>query len=249
MIAPRKLKNAPIREAVIDFRIVLKEEIDVEKFDAAYATISGQYPRKETLVRGKFGFEFKEEKAVSSTIDSNTIGYRYTSGDGKYVVQFRMDGFTLSRLEPYTAWEDLKSEATKLWKIYSSAVKIDMIKRIATRYINVMRVPLDDLKEFGDYLVSPPEVPKALPQGVSSFLTRIVFHEPEGGMQCILTQALEGPDMEHGVVPIVLDIDVFVEGQFSIDADMYWQELDKLRDFKNKVFFECITDKAEALFQ
>jgi uncharacterized protein (TIGR04255 family) len=108
---------------------------------------------------------------------------------------------------------------------------------------------MDDLKDFGDYLVCPPEVPEALPQGVSSFLTRIVFHEPNSGAQCILTQALEGPDMENRLVPIVLDIDVFIQHQFLISEGQYWQELDKLRHFKNRVFFESITEKAESLFQ
>lgn len=249
MIAARKLKNAPIKEAVLDFRTVLREEIDVEKLNVVHAAISKQYPKKETLLRGKFGFEFKEEKPISTTLDSNTIGYRYTSGDGKYIVQFKIDGFTLSRLEPYTVWEELKNEAAKLWEIYSSTVKVDMVTRVALRYINVLRVPMDDLKEFGDYLVCPPEVPETLPQGVSSFLTRIVFHEPTIGAQCILTQALEGQDTENRLIPIVLDIDVFAEGQFPINEGQYWQELDKLRHFKNKVFFESITEKAESLFR
>lgn len=249
MITPRKLKSAPIKEAVIDFRTTLKEEIDIEKFGAAYAVISEQYPKKETLLRGKFGFQFEEKKPVSTTVDSNQVGYRYTSADGKYVVQFRIDGFTLSRMEPYTVWEDLRSEATKLWEIYNSVANVGIITRVATRYINVMRVPMDDLKEFGDYLVCPPEVPEALPQDVSSFLTRIVLREPTGGAQCILTQALEAPDHENRLVPIVLDIDVFVERQFPVTEGHYWQTLDHLRHFKNKVFFESITEKAEALFQ
>lgn len=146
-------------------------------------------------------------------------------------------------------WDDLKKEAIRLWKIYASIANVDAVTKVATRYINVMRVPMVDLKDFGDYLVCPPEVPKTLPQAVSSFLSRIVFHEPDIGAQCILTQALEGPDTENRVIPIVLDIDVFVERHFSISEGQFWLELDKLRDFKNKVFFESITAKAESLFR
>ena len=111
-------------------------------------------------------------------------------------------------MEPYTVWEDLRSEAARLWEIYNKVANVSTVTRVAARYINLMRVPMDDLKEFGDYLVCPPEVPEALPQGVSSFLTRIVFSEPTSGAQCILTQALEGPDVDNRMVPIVLDIDV-----------------------------------------
>ena len=113
--------------------------------------------------------------AVQTPLDSNQTGYKYTSADGKYIAQFRLDGFTLSRMEPYTVGEDLRSEAARLWEIYNKVANVSTVTRVAARYINLMRVPMDDLKEFGDYLVCPPEVPEALPQGVSSFLTRIVF--------------------------------------------------------------------------
>lgn len=249
MITPRKLKSAPIKEAVIDLRVALKEEIEVEKLDSAYSSISKCYPKKETLLSGKFGFQFEEGKPVSTTVDGKQIGYRYTSEDGKYVVLFRIDGFTLSRMEPYTTWEDLRDEAAKLWDIYQRVANVETVSRVATRYINVMYVPIGALKDFGDYLTCPPEIPEALPQGVSSFLSRIVFHDPAGSAQCILTQALEGVNVETQLVPIVIDIDVFIERPFPVTDKQYWQELDDLRYFKNKVFFESITEKAEALFQ
>jgi uncharacterized protein (TIGR04255 family) len=247
MIALRELKNAPIKEAVIDFRVVLKEEIETEKLDSEYSLISNEYQKKETLLHGKFGLPFGESEPVSKTV--NPIGYRYTSGDGKYVAQFRTDGFTLSRMEPYTVWNDVRSEAAKLWEIYCRVANVDTITRVATRYINVIRVPMDAIKDFGEYLVCPPELPKTLPQGISSFLSRIVFRDPDIEAQCILTQALEAADFENRLIPIILDIDAFIERPFPVAGDHYWQEIDKLRHFKNRVFRESITDKAEGLFQ
>src|SRR3990172_9112129 len=82
MIAPRKLKNAPIKEAVIDFRVALKEEIEIEKLDSEYSSISNEYPKKETLLQGKLGLPFGESEPVSKIV--NPIGYRYTSSDGKH---------------------------------------------------------------------------------------------------------------------------------------------------------------------
>ena len=244
-----KLTNAPIKEAVIAFDVILKEEIDVEKLIVEDAAFLERYPKKEALLRVRSGFRVEEQKAVPMQLDSNYIGYKYTSADGRYIAQFRLDGFTLSRMEPYTVWEELRGEAARLWEIYKKLANVGSVTRVATRYINLIRVPMDDLKEFGDYLVCPPEVPETLPQGVSSFLTRIVFSESTSGAQCILTQALEEPDIDNRMVPIVLDIDVFIQHQFPENEDKYWQELDKLRDLKNKVFFQSITKKAESLFQ
>ena len=41
-------------------------------------------------------------------------GYVFTSADGKQVVQYRLDGFTFSRLRPYTRWEEVFAEAQKV---------------------------------------------------------------------------------------------------------------------------------------
>jgi uncharacterized protein (TIGR04255 family) len=62
-----------------------------------------------------------------------------------------------------------------------------------------------------------------------------------------LTQALEG--VHNGYAPIVLDIDVFMARQFDAHEEEFWRCLDQLRDFKNTVFFESITEKAMELFQ
>jgi uncharacterized protein (TIGR04255 family) len=45
-----------------------------------------------------------------------------------------------------------------------------------------------------------------------------------------------------------LDIDVFKQRDVIGEEDA-WQTLEALRDFKNKIFFESITEKAKELFK
>ena len=245
MIEKRHLPNAPIKEALIDIQVALPEKVKIEALNSKYAQIAGQYPKQEILQRGEFGLHSDESHQSKVTTDHTVVGYRYTSGDGRRVVQFRVDGFTFSRLEPYGTWEDMKGEAVGLWKIYADSVSPNPVTRIATRYINLLKLPPNT--ELKEYLTAPPTIPEGLNQELSSFLTRVEIHEPSIGAHGILTQALEGALEDHA--PVVLDIDVFIARPFDTQDEEFWFYLDQLRDFKNTVFFESITEKAAELFQ
>lgn len=246
MVNPRYLKHAPIKEALIDIRVTLSNDLESEALDSKYDCFSDNYPKREVLKLSAINLNFEEGQAVTTPIDQGLNSYRYTSNDEKQIVQFRKDGFTFSRLEPYQTWELMKEEAIQLWNLYVEAAKPNSIIRVATRYINEMRMPLP-FTDFKEFMVTPPEIPVSLPQGISSFITRVVMHDPSIDVECILTQAMEGIDNNHA--PIVLDIDAFSNKSFEIDSNEYWDYLDKLRDFKNKVFFESITEKTAGLFQ
>lgn len=213
-------------------------------------TLDG-YPGKKTLKAGIVDLRLNDDSTPGATLEHRVVGYRYETGDGTRVAQFRTNGFTFSQLEPYTRWEDLKTEAQRLWQIYSSIVTPDVITRVATRYINILRIPVAASDgaglQLGSFLTAPPQVPGSLPQDLGSFLTRVVILEPSINAVGIITQALE--NFEDGHAPVALDIDVFMTRHFETTTDQFWTQLDDLRSFKNRIFFESITDKTVELFQ
>ena len=245
MIEKRLLPHAPIKEALIDIQVAFPEKVTVEALNSKYAQIADQYPKHETLQRGEFGLHNEDGQPTTVTIGHTIAGYRYSSEDGHRVAQFRVDGFTFSQLEPYNTWEEMKEEAARLWEVYVDAVSPDPITRVGTRYINILKLPLNT--ELKEYLEAPPTIPAGLNQALGSFLTRVDIHDPTIEARGFLTQALEGVHDDYA--PIVLDIDVFVTKEFDPREDNLWQCLEQLRDFKNTVFFESITDKAVELFQ
>jgi uncharacterized protein (TIGR04255 family) len=241
------LGNAPIKEALIDIRVVLPDDFDVQKLQAIQDHIADRYPKKGekrfwmTRVELKSDAPPKEE-----SYDKGIVGYHFTSTDGLFVLQARLDGFTLSRLKPYETWESMRDEAKDLWRFYTDVAKPKAITRVATRYINVLELP-PPIGDFNEYLTSAPVVPEKLPQGLSSFLTRVIMHYPRLESVAIITQALE-PSANPKVISIILDIDVFKEMAFDNEEDA-WAMLEKLREFKNTIFFESITEKTVGLYR
>jgi uncharacterized protein (TIGR04255 family) len=242
----RHLDNAPIKEALIDIRVVLPEDVNIKNLQASEAEFIKRYPINEEIKKREVGVHFKDDEMVTTTSDVEPVGYKFYSEDKAKIVQFRNDGFTFSQLEPYDRWDTMREEAEAAWEVYLKSVKPVSISRVATRFINVIRIPLP-INEFEDYLQIPPDLPKALPQGISSFLMRFVMHDPELGATGILTQALEAIDGEHA--PVVLDIDVFINKELDADENEHWGLLNQLRGFKNKIFFESITEETARLCQ
>lgn len=242
------LRKAPITEALIDIRIKMKEGFDVERFQYLSDAICGQYPDKKARHRWEGRFEFKKGEGPVSSGAETIDGYIFTSSDGKQVFQSRVDGFTFNRLKPYDKWESFRDEARRLWQLYSNLVEPDIV-RVAVRYINKFNIPLfpQPLRDFNEYLTAAPIVPEGLPQGVSSFLSRVVIHDTETDADAIITQAFE-QIVDPRFIPIILDIDVFKQREL-ISEEEAWQILEKLRHLKNSIFFKSITEKTKELFK
>ncbi len=99
----RHLNNAPITEAIIDIRVKLPFEFKVESFLELKNTIGDRFPKVEErkLFSSQFGFKRGEPQPPSSKYHG-VHGYFYSPEVDKKVAQFRIDGFTFSRLKPYT---------------------------------------------------------------------------------------------------------------------------------------------------
>lgn len=244
MTDKRHLNNAPIKEALIDLRVVLPDKTDTEELVSLYEQFDSDYPDKKTLHKGEFGFYFDEGRQTQTTINQSVIGYRFDSIDEKRVLQFRKDGFTFSQLEPYQDWEQMRDEALKLWDIYVNSISPSMVTRLATRYVNVVNLPYGC--DLGDYLTAPPAIPAGLNNEIGGFLTRIEMHEPTIGARGMITQTLE--QSSENQTSLVLDIDVFIFGRYELGDDTYLECLEQLRDYKNDIFFASLTEKALGLF-
>jgi uncharacterized protein (TIGR04255 family) len=250
MAQGRQLAHAPIVEALIDMKVLAAEGTTVERLEKAISGRNFGYYKKGPILRGQFGFVINaQDVPPTRQVLSNTgiIGVRMHSADERYVAQFTTEGFTLSRLEPYESWEALVSEAMRVWSEYRACVTPTSIHRVATRFINNLRLPLKVGERFERYLTGLPNIPVEIPQTVSSFLQRFVIHDEVSGATAVLTQALEGFTPEPPV-PVILDIDVFRESRFAPEGSVVWDYLAQLRVLKNRFFFGALTEEAVELY-
>lgn len=245
MVAPRHLANAPITEAILDLHVKLSTALGVEKLKTVGIVIAGQYPIVTERRRFEQQVRFSAGKPPEQiALEKGPDGYLFSSGDRQQLVQFRLDGFTFNKLKPYKTWESMRDEAFRLWQIYVKVASPELITRVALRYINTLKIP-PPIVDFADYLVAPPTVPGQLPHFVTGFLSRIMIVDASIGAAANISQALES--REEGTT--ILDIDVYKQAEFSVEGKEAWEYLEKLRHFKNRLFFESVTEKTLRLCQ
>ncbi len=242
MSAYPHLRNAPIREALIDIQVNPRSDLEINEIKKFHDSISADYPKELILTQHHISLSTGQTQKTAHTEEPR--GFRYESEDGKQVVQARLDGYTFSRLEKYETWDRLLDEAYRLWQIYQEISKPTSIKRVAVRFINQMNLWLP----FHEYLSAPPVVPPGVSNDVRSFLTRTVIYEDSVDASVIITQALKGIE-DDGRVPIILDIDVYKVIAPEVSSDTAWMNIDLFHDIKNRIFFESITQKTREIYE
>lgn len=237
-------RNSPITEAVIDIRTDASADFNAEMLDPVHELIRADYPKREEVMF--FQGQFMLTPDVAPTAIQRKQGYLYRSTDEKYILQTRINGFTLSRLPPYENWDSFRDVAKKLWDIYKSIARPVCVNRVAIRSIN--RIDIPPFTELKDYFKTFPEVSPDLPQRITGYVMQLLIPQEDFGGTLSLIQAIVPPPRRE-VVSISLDIDLYKEWKVEFDSDAeIWKFLEFLRARKNSIFEGCITDKARNLF-
>lgn len=234
--------NAPITEAIIDFRVDLPAYVSLEILKKAFEDEKGLYKVDQDINRASFTFKL-DHNNPSAQSEGSIIGFFLKSLDEKRIFQIKLDGFTSGRLAPYQDWDDFRNETRRLWDIYCKATSPLKVSRAALRYINRIDINLP-IEELGDYFNNAPRIPSPPPQELANYFTQMVIHLDDIGTTAILNQGT-APASSPDILPIILDIDVFKEADSNIDN--VWDSIEALRVQKNKIFEACITDKVREI--
>jgi uncharacterized protein (TIGR04255 family) len=237
-------ERAPITEALIDIRVE-PSQIRFEDLQGL-GTHLDDYPVQETRNFEAVTIQFGT--GIAPTREQKPWSIVFRNKDNNQVAQFRVDGFTFSRLEPYQDWEHLRDEAKRLWDIYCRATEPRKILRVAVRYINVLNLPGEKV-EPEEYLNIFPVVPQNLPAGLRDFgpfSMRLPFHQSDLHGILMMNQG-NTPMSKPGCIAIVLDLDLYVDNPPVTSEQELWGFLEKLRERKNLYFEASITDKTREL--
>lgn len=246
MATPRShLEKAPIVEALIDFRVLPQVEIDVDELRDLGNEVGIEYSNKEPLNLFSTQIDFNQGQLQQSAQAHSKVGWLFRAPN--QVAQFRVNGFTFSRLEPYTTWGEVFGEAIRLWKIYVTKARPKQVSRIAVRYLNRMRVQAP--AELTSFLTAPPVLPGPISQNIRDFLSRIHVSDTKRNASAVIIQALE-PQVESSVISLLLDIDAYRDGLAMDPSDpSIPTSFELLRQLKNEIFFASVTEQAVEMYQ
>lgn len=236
------LARAPIIEAVIQWRAQPIESIDPDKLNKYLSSQLIDYS----------SFKTEHELVIEHQIESGqanvkqTHGWRairVTSNDGRYVVHFGRNGLTVSRLAPYTNWNDFQNEAFRLWRCYRGFLNPPETQILTLRFINL--IGIDTLEEIEKFLEpgGAPSIPANFPFHIDKFIHQTSFGITGYDYRLNLIQSVKtaSPNSKFKL-KLVVDIDVSVSTPMdSLDDQLMEQRLAEMRWIKNKAFFSVFS--------
>jgi uncharacterized protein (TIGR04255 family) len=242
------LGNAPIKEAVIDLRVGSAKPKDI--LDSWSKLVIEGYSNVKPISHHSVGFKISDIGEPDFVANQPVLrGYRFENPDRGYVAQFQTNGFTFSKVGSYKDWMSFKQEAMTLWNIYKTGWSNISFKRVATRYINEIMIPLMENAtiEYDEFVENGPKLPRQMGESLENYFSRLTIPIPDIDAHAIVILSLDA--FRGNEAPIVLDIDVFKERTEELTENMVWEYLDRLREVKNKIFFGSITEKTIGLLR
>jgi uncharacterized protein (TIGR04255 family) len=247
MAEHQKFRNAPITEALIDIQVTLPPEIELGTLLEMEGEIKNKFPRTEEHQTGRLITTGASGEPLTGNIAIEKDGYRFISENDKKVILARLEGFTFSKLKPYYTWKEFRQEAESLWSLYLEIAKPINIKRLAVKYTN--RIELPTPIDYTEYFRTTPEIANTLPQELIQYFMQLVMPYRNKDVIAVVTQTIDYSTPVQGILPFIFDIDVFKVVELNPNSDEVWGILDNLRNIKNEIFFESITEKTRGLFE
>lgn len=247
------LENPPIHEAVLDVRVRARPDLLLDDVLGLAEGMATLFPKSDRMRTMQATIRLDAKGSQTEHSESREVGVVMRSADGKLVLQLRVDGVTLSRLAPYRSFDELEPLLASCWSAYVESVRPEAIVRTAVRYINRFEIASQgDLREW----ISAPPGPPADELTISSYQHRELWRTGGEGFGVVLTTALE-PSLSGHSRQVVVDIDVFSEAVFEAvasspaKASLAWvrSNLVELRNVKNRVFFNSLTDRCLQSFR
>jgi len=232
------LTKAPIIQAILEIKVDLPKSFKVKKFENLQKAIKKDYPTVKNQIQGKFTISASDATSVVDS-ESSQIGHSYYTKSESRSIMAPTDQFNYFQSEQYGSWKEFKEVALNLWNEYSRVTKPDKIRRVSLRYINRIDIKLP-IMDIADHFLTHLEISKKLPQEVEDFNLRYSIPFKEEKVSTHVTQSLA--PSENKVVPFLFDIDVLYHDEMEFDNKVIWEKFDELRDIKNMLFFNNLTD-------
>ena len=245
------LPNAPIVEALIDFRARATVPWDEASFGEALKPMLPDYPTMTVQNSLVVGLMLKPGISAETREHDSWKGLQFKSADGFSIATFNRDGYTFSRLRPYQDWNHLEDETIRLWKLHSELVRPAEIQRMGVRFINRIDLPNDGKVRIEDYIDPYPLEPKGLELPFAGFLHIDTFAVPGYSYSLNVARNFQPPQPPLSAAwGFILDIDVSTLQSLEIgDFESIKKRFSEMRWLKNKAFFGSITERTKQSYK
>ena len=236
----QKLNNPPVKIALFQLKF---NAVNIKVFETT-----------DTLLRHKFNIR-KDNIEVGLNLDNTNIplgkarlngtsdakikSYIYLTPDQKERVEVLEDTLTYVSELPYSGWENFIAQVDNVLKIFTNVLSNVEIKRTSIRFIN--RFLLDEFENPEDYFTTVISKNGDTLYPLRQYGFRLQYDIPQTNIYAIVNQSVINDIVNK--FAYVLDIDVLDKQSLFYEKETILSCMSNLRNIKNKIFFDSITEK------
>ena len=251
----RHYENAPIREAVCEFRFKSDSPWDIAIPGLFYAALKDEFPKRvytqeaipTTLTVGP-QTALQGAQAIQTSIE---MRFWRESDDG--VIRLRPHSLSISHFKPYRSWDQFHSVIMQVFNVYLEIANPTGLERIGLRYINEFEFDINDPAgnttiDTDEFFDLGPKIGGRLIQPLSTFLVGIqyLFDEQRDSLRI---QMQPTPSENPAKFNITLDLDYYLyqPGQIAFEDVSEW--MDNAHKRIGESFEGCLKEPLRARLQ
>lgn len=233
----------PITEAVLELRF--EEPIDARDLERLRDRFKSRYAKVEEIQSIEVLFD------AGGKVDQRVLpaGFKLFDKDAVDVLMLNAGALGTIRLAPYDTWDALKEKAKGNFEIFTKVLGRRKVSRIGTRFLNRIDIPNTMLEgtKLNDYFRSGIALAPEIGRVIGGFSLAVNTIHGETGAKLTIQSGIVAPALlDH--TSISLDTDAYWDMDIPLRIEEMWARTDILRDAKNSVFENSITDKLRELF-
>ncbi|ADV48706.1 hypothetical protein Celal_1393 [Cellulophaga algicola DSM 14237] len=237
-------ENSPIILSMIQFRYDKIDGFDVDVIKKMAKKVETTFPVvNQRFVHNIVVNNDKNSKTSVSIEDQQVDGVQVMSKNRQEFFTITDTKFTFQSHEKYTGWDNFRDKAFQFWHLFNNSFNIKELSGVSLRYVNRINLPLD-LKRIDKYFTTYIKDDNNT-FSIANFQLKFSSFDKENKFRFNISHLLDAPLDEY--VPYIFDIDVLSDVRIENKNDLLLALFEKIRDKKNKLFNDGITDETKKL--
>ena len=235
-----KLAEPPILESQVG--LIFKSKIELHTVESSLKKLEASFPKnnKRYNFTQTISIDGKEPERGAAR---EHVGFQFLSDDSKSSLFINKDSIFFTELNKYNSWDELLKNTLSAFHLLGNELSDTNVVAITSRYINLIKIqppfnPFDYFKFF-------PNVTSINHNLTMNSLNMNFRVNSNKGHFADVSFYQRGIEQETGKIEFILDIVSYLNIEMKIsEMRLKDNELASLRDFKNDLFFNLISQEA-----
>lgn len=240
----QSLKNPPVKIALFQLK---HSAVDMKVYNETDALLKHKFTIRKDNIEVGLNLDNTNiplgKSRLNGTSDAKIKSYIYLTPDQKERVEILEDTLTYVTELPYEGWDNFVEQVSSVLSIMSNVLVNVEITRTSIRFVN--RFLLDEFETPADYFTTVISKKGETLFPLSQYGFRLQYEVPQTNIYAIVNQSVENEISNK--YTYLLDIDVLDKQSLYYEKETVLSSLSNLREIKNKIFFDSITEKTESL--